>query len=296
MRELDVKPGFACNNNCVFCLNQEKKFCAVFPLEDILGRIAQAARKGCAKLIISGGEPSISPNFFTILDFAKKNGYREIELQTNARMLSYEAFVEKLLARRPVSYKFLISLHFPDKKLQKKYTRADGFDQVIGGIKNLVKHGLPVRINTVVMKPNLKLLGDVTAVVRSIGVKSQQFRMVSGQNFRERYAEFVPPMSDAAREIRKVIKKNRDALNFAIHELPLCVVGKDMEEYMSPPTNPERDNLSIGNIVVPSPAIMRKQFVFAGCCAACSIRAACKGVRSDYAELYGLTEVKPLRK
>jgi len=294
MRELDVKTGFACNNNCVFCLCRKHSKYPAFPLDEIKNQIKKSAGRGGKRLIISGGEPSISPDFFTILRYGKECGFRDVEIQTNGRMLYYEAFLKKILDVRPVHYMFLVSLHFPDKKLHQRYIRADGFDQVIAGITNLVKNDLPFVINTVVMKQNLGLLGDVTELVQSIGAKRQQFRMIDGYSFRKNFRDFVPPMKKAALGIRKAIEKNKqDDFKFFVRELPLCVLGKDMKNYLAPLTSSERSNMRIGNIVKTFDTIRREKFVFADSCGVCSHRAACMGVRKTYAQLYGLAELKP---
>jgi MoaA/NifB/PqqE/SkfB family radical SAM enzyme len=296
MQQFEVKTGYACNNNCIFCLNQNKKYYKAFPLDDIFRYIRQAASRGCWQLIISGGEPLISPHFFDILDYARGCGFRKIDIQTNARMLCYEAFVEKMLRIGPLKYYFLVSLHFPDKRLHNFYTRAEGFDETIAGIKNLARKNLGLMLNTVIMKQNLKLLEDITAFGRSLGAKRHQLRMIDSNLLKGLFHDFVPTMRDAAREVRAIISKSKGLTEFSVHEIPLCVLGEDMKEYLSPAVNPERKNLTIGNIVVASDMIVKNQFSFSDCCEACRYRSACYGIRNEYGRRYGFAELKPIRK
>jgi MoaA/NifB/PqqE/SkfB family radical SAM enzyme len=297
MQVFDIKLGFACNNHCLCCLVEHVKEYRAFPWKMLTRHIENSAQSGCRNLIVSGGEPSVNPDFIKLLHFAKDAGFQAIQIQTNGRMMSYEAFVKKIMEVRPMRYSFLISLHFPEKELYNSYTRSDGFDQVISGIKNLVKNGLSLKINTVVMKPNLGLLGDITDLVRSLGVKRQQFRMIDGHGVREYYDKFVPPISTAARSIRRVIEKNKCGdFKLDVHELPLCVLGRDMESHMSPPVNPDRVNMSLGSTTVKFTRVMEESFVFSDRCAACSYRSTCKGIRKGYSKIYGFDELKPIKK
>jgi len=81
MQELDVKVGYVCNNNCLFCLNKDKRYFKEYPLEVLKNQIDVSAKNGCQKLIISGGEPLISRHFFDLLNFAKEKGIKRIEIQ-----------------------------------------------------------------------------------------------------------------------------------------------------------------------------------------------------------------------
>jgi MoaA/NifB/PqqE/SkfB family radical SAM enzyme len=293
MRQLDIKTGYTCNNNCVFCLNRNKKSYGEYPLEALTGQIDKSARKGCRYLIISGGEPLISPNFLKILNSARDSGIKVIEIQTNARMLCYAEFLAEILKVQPVEYRFLVSLHFPDKKLQKKYCRDDGFEQVICGIKNLLKNKLSVRINTVIMKQNLGLLGEVTSILKGIGAGSQQFRMIDGDNLGERFHGFVPRMSEAAAKVNKIIRENGNKFEIAVHEFPVCILGREMRKYLTVPPNPQRENFAIGNKVFMSDQIAKYQFVFSGGCRDCPDRPVCSGIRKGYASHYGFSELRP---
>jgi len=312
--ELEVRPGYACNNNCVFCVNRRCHYKS-FPLEVITGQITDWSRRGCKNLVITGGDPLISPDFFKILNFAKENGFKRIEIQTNGRMLCYEEFVKKIMEVQPMRYEFFVSLHFSDKESHKKYTRADGFEQVIAGIKNLLKNNLSVSISTVVMKQNLDCLGDVTDLLRSMETRKlqlkQQFRQIDGYSVREHFKDFVPQMSTVARKIRKVIKDNCKDIRFVVNEIPLCILGKDMEGYMTTPTNPQRVNPMMESVVpsvrqgkfklksdfkiIALSQMMKNMFVFSDRCAVCSCRAACKGIRRDYSEVYGFSELRPIK-
>jgi len=297
MKELDIKVGYACNNACVFCLNKDKRYFQEYSIKILKNQIKKSTDKECKKLIISGGEPLISKNFFELINFAKINGINTIEIQTNGRMLCYEEFMKKINAFRPMS--FLVSLHFPDKKLYKKYCQSDGFDQVIDGIKNLVKHGYNFNVNTVVMKLNMHYLEEIVEKLREIGVKNIQYRFIDGKNIlnefgKNKYKKFVPKYSEVVETIKRIIRRNKN-INIRLNEFPVCIIGESLIKNLAPSTNIERENLSLDNKVHMSDEIMSQQFVFPNC-KECMYRSICKGIRKEYYKIYGGKEINPIIK
>lgn len=297
MKELDIKVGYACNNACVFCLNKDKRDFKAYPIKVLKNQIKRSVNKGCQKLIISGGEPLISKNFFKLLEFAKSSGINVIEVQTNGRMLYYEEFIKKINAFKSIS--FLVSFHFPNSALYKKYSRSDGFSQVMGGIKNLIKHGYIFNVNTVVMKLNMDYLKEIVEVLKNIGVKNIQYRFIDGKNIlsehgKEEYKKFVPKYAEVTGIIREIVSQNKD-INIRLNEFPVCVIGEDLVNNLAPATNKERENLSLGNKVFMSNEIMKKQFVFPNC-DGCLYRSTCKGIRKEYYKIYGAKEITPIIK
>jgi len=297
MKELDIKVGYLCNNACVFCLNKDKRYFKEYPIEILKNQIKKSIDRGCGKLIISGGEPLISKNFFELLNFAKINHIHTIEIQTNGRMLCYKEIISKLNKFKPIS--FLVSLHFPNKKLYEKYCQSDGFSQVINGIKNLVEYGYDFNVNTVVMKPNMPYLEKIVERLRKIGVKNMQYRFIDGRNIlngsgKDEYKRFVPKYSEVIKTIRKIIKKNKD-ININLNEFPVCIIGEDLINNLAPLTNLERENLSLDSKVHMSNEIMSQQFVFPNC-KECIYRSICKGIRKEYYKIYGDKEINPIIK
>ena len=52
-----------CNNHCRFCLDAEAFDGSHLPRAEIEGQIASGADAGATRLILSGGEPTIHPDF-----------------------------------------------------------------------------------------------------------------------------------------------------------------------------------------------------------------------------------------
>ncbi|MDD4062718.1 MAG: radical SAM protein, partial [Candidatus Pacebacteria bacterium] len=195
MKELDIKIGYNCNNNCLFCLNKDKRGFD-HNLLNLKNQIKKSADAGCEKIIISGGEPLIYDSFFEILNFAKFNGIRFCEIQTNGRMLSYDDFVKEI-KNIFEDASFLVSFHYPDAEMYKKYSRSDGFRQVLKGLNNLKNHKLKVTTNTVLFKGNYMELPKIVDILDKYGCDSIQFRFIDGRNVFDQFHDFVPKMKES---------------------------------------------------------------------------------------------------
>ena len=291
MEEFDIKVGYSCNNRCVFCLNKDKWDFHQYPIAVLKNKIASISKKGCQRLIISGGEPLISEYFFEIADFAKRKGIKTIEVQTNARMLCYDDLVKKLEQFQPIS--FLISFHFPNAKLYKKYCQTDGFDQVVSGIKNLIKYKLNFTVNTVIMKPNLSHLGKMLLFLKKLGVKRVQYRFIDGKNVIDSYKKFVPKISSSAKVIEEIIEENPD-INIGLNEFPFCVMEEKYRKNIVL-MNPKRLNLTIQKELLNSQKIWEKKFIHPNC-KNCKYLVSCRGIRKEYYQFYGKKEFNPIIK
>ena len=94
-----------CNLNCPVCFAQsgthQKGFRTLEEIEKMLD--AAVANEGQPDVVqISGGEPTIHPQFFEVLDAARKRPIRHLMLNTNGLRIAYEAgFAERLAEYGP---------------------------------------------------------------------------------------------------------------------------------------------------------------------------------------------------
>lgn len=158
MERLDLKVGFGCNNNCVFCAQANRKKFGDNSTSENKENLKKGYEKGKRKVVFTGGEPLIRDDIFELLDYARELGYKSIQVQTNARMLAYPEFARKIVN---VVDEVVPALHGPNQEIHDSQTRAKGsFDQTVSGIKNLAnlreKSSSSVKIysNTVVNQLN----------------------------------------------------------------------------------------------------------------------------------------------
>lgn len=144
-----------CNNNCLFC---KKPSDATNSFEVISEKIKELKKNGAVRIVISGGEPTIEPLLFEILELVKKEDM-EIKLKTNARMLSNPFFCRRVYSAGVRTISVPIFSNKP--AVHDKVTKVNGsLNQSLRGIDNWKKIGGEVEIRTVLFDENKKNLSE----------------------------------------------------------------------------------------------------------------------------------------
>jgi len=246
MKRLDLKTGFLCNNNCLFCVQADNK-CKGNRSFDELKKDMLDARKRCDSIVLTGGEISIRKDFFDIIKFAKKIGYINIQIQTNGRMFSSMNFCKKTIDAGATE--FSPALHGYCAAQHDYLTRAPGsFNQVIKAIKNLKILGVKVLVNTVVVKSNYRNLPKIAKLLVNLKVDQFQFAFVHAMgNAGKNFDSIVPYVSLAAPYIHKGLQIGIDAgISVMAEAMPYCVM-KGYEDY-------------VAEKIIPSTEIKGKEF------------------------------------
>lgn len=158
-----------CNNNCSFCLAGHVKEKFMFGLDDLRQDLIDGIREGNSRLILSGGEASINRNIIEIISFAKKLGYKKIQLITNGRMLSNKQFVLQLRSAGLDEATFSIHSHLPH--VHDELTCVPGsFKHAVSGLINAIRCGLIVNVDIVLNSMNVKTLRETILFFNKLGV------------------------------------------------------------------------------------------------------------------------------
>ncbi len=130
-----VRLTSACNNNCIFCLDSETQNSSNVPASAIMAEIRAGRENGATRLILSGGEATLHPDYIEILRFASTLGYRRIQTVSNGRMFAYTDFLEKAVGAGLQEITF--SMHGDTPGLHDAQTRVPGsFAQALAGLIN----------------------------------------------------------------------------------------------------------------------------------------------------------------
>ena len=84
-----VRLSYDCNNHCTFCLDSNAHDGTMRNNLDIKVQIIEGRKKGMSRLILSGGEPTMHPNFLDFVKLGKRAGYPKVQTVTNGRMFKY---------------------------------------------------------------------------------------------------------------------------------------------------------------------------------------------------------------
>ena len=166
-----VRLTFDCNDRCVFCLDAHTHDGTVRAREEIKQQILDGRRKGAERLILSGGEPTIHPDFVDFVRLGRLAGYRKVQTVTNGRMFAYGEFLRRSLDAGLGEITF--SIHGPNAKIHDALVGTRGaFDEEVIGLKRALADGRPiVNIDVCVNRGNVKQLPELLATFTAMGVR-----------------------------------------------------------------------------------------------------------------------------
>ncbi len=166
-----VRLTFDCNDRCVFCLDAHTHDGTVRAREEIKQQILDGRRKGAERLILSGGEPTIHPDFIDFVRLGRLAGYRKVQTVTNGRMFAYGEFLRRSLDAGLGEITF--SIHGPNAKIHDALVGTRGaFEEEVKGLQRALADGRPiVNIDVCVNRGNVKQLPELLATFTAMGVR-----------------------------------------------------------------------------------------------------------------------------
>ena len=179
MIDFDFKTGWltlnrTCNLRCKWCYARDTEYKSsltmskdlAFELIDFFDSI------NVKHIILIGGEPTIHPDFFEIIEYAKEKKIK-CALVTNGLMFNNDEFIDKYKSVGMNS----VSLSFKgeDEKTYKEITGFDGFQETIDIIKKLVSSDISVSVSMVLTENNMNSFTDVIPTLLNAGVRRFHF-------------------------------------------------------------------------------------------------------------------------
>ena len=295
MKKADIKTGFLCNNNCLFCVQgHKKKFGDKSTTE--LKSILDKAAKDCEIAVFTGGEPTIRQDIFELVRYAKKLGFKTIQIQSNGRMFAYSDFCQKMIAAG--ANEFALALHGHTAELHNYLTQAESFQQTVSGIRNLKELNQVVITNTVITKSNYRHLPEITKLLLSLEVDQVQLAFVHAIGAAEKnFDKVVSRMSLVVPYIEKsLVIGEKMKKNVMIEGIPVCFLEKYKEcisEYVIPDTKIFDLGITIDDYKK-SRLVEGKSRGLA--CKKCKYFNQCEGSWREYPEKFGWDEFKAIKK
>lgn len=294
MKKADIKTGFLCNNNCLFCVQgPEKKKFGNKKTEE-LKEIIQKAKKGCDTIVFTGGEPTIRKDLPELVALAKKLGFKTIQIQSNGRMFAYEKFCRDMVDAG--ANEFALALHGHTEELHDFLTGAKSFRQVVAGIRTLRKMGQSVITNTVITKSNYRHLPEIAKLLIGLDVDQMQFAFVhavgaAGNNF----DSVVPRVEMVVPYVKKAIDIGRLFGKPVMTEgIPFCMLP-GYEQSISETIMPDMKIFDQKTVVEDYKKMRVDDDKAKGPdCAKCLYNAVCEGPWKEYPAAFGWDEFRPV--
>lgn len=170
-----LRASTKCNCKCEMCDNWRIKEASVDWLSMKPNIFLQLAEAGCREVRLTGGEPTINPSFFELVQTIQENGMNASVI-TNGSMLDEELVSSLSDAGLKL---VIVSVDSPKQGVHDKIRGFDGiFVRAINGIRNCADEGIPVRVNTVVSNRNYSDLPELVELVASKGASEMSLTPV----------------------------------------------------------------------------------------------------------------------
>jgi MoaA/NifB/PqqE/SkfB family radical SAM enzyme len=295
----DIPVWNKCGNRCVMCANtvsfnrgpsaRYRLAAQIKRYESYLaGARAYAKNAGNpAALNLTGGEPTLNPEFLKLLAyFRKRTPGRELALLSNGRRFAYGEFARAALLAGGAPFSVAISLHGRGPAGHDAVTRVPGsFRQTLAGLRNLFEHkrsGQTVEIRLVLHR------GSVGNLKGLLGLLLKEFSGFAGWRVVALHYELVGRAARGSKELDLGLETSAAAVNgcaplikkfpeFRLYHFPLCLLKPELRPLAWVSLPPEDRSY-------PAP------------CGACRARSRCVGLTPLYLARFGTAGIRPLEK
>ncbi|MBL7051138.1 radical SAM protein [Candidatus Woesearchaeota archaeon] len=212
-----------CNAKCKYCLYEKKR--EHLPLEDIKKIVTEAKEIGIECVTITGGEPSLHPQFFEILDYITSQGL-SIGLISNGFQMNKEK-VKKILDYGIVYPWTSIDSH--DEEINDKSRGKNAYKYSIEFIKMIreIKPEQYIGVISIITQYNInsyektadflvnELKFNMLRVDRPVIINQAEKNNISNEHITKKYLELC----------KELVKKNEDIIKPVMfshgHECPI---------------------------------------------------------------------------
>lgn len=222
--------GTFCNYDCEFCYYKDMLDIKT-PWEIVQKRIDHLVSYGITQVDLSGGESSVSPDWFRILDYCNTRFERISCLSHGGRFANKEFLQE---SRDRGLKEILFSLHGATADTHDSITgRKGSFERILQGIENAQELGMMVRTNATVYYRNYhQLENEYADLLNRINPTEANFLTLNyWGDFNVIDFENVS-YQDMANGIMACIDKLKDGIDINIRYAPYCYF-KGYEKYIA---------------------------------------------------------------
>jgi cyclic pyranopterin phosphate synthase len=314
-----VSIGAVCNNNCVFCMEEDRdgRYINNSAMTRERVRWIVEGHRGAEEVCFTSGEPTTRPELPEFVGWAKQLGYRRISLMTNGRRLSHLPYAAALV--KAGLNRVYISIHGHTKKLHEGLTRTpESFEQTVGGLDSIAKlkrFGVELHTSTVVTDRNLPHMLDIYRFLRAHGVDQVVFNVMQANGRANTYFEQIfPRYTDIAATFRRFLDDVGETKPMAfLVDIPLCTTEAiadfnrgfveryrhfDLASQAALPDvrMPERAQGGGGKglVLVTRQDLDEAEREKRAACAQCRYDRHCEGVWRNYVKRYGWDEFTPV--
>lgn len=318
---LHVSIGAICNNNCVFCMEEDRegRYVNNSAMTKQRVRWMLEQHRGAEEVCFTSGEPTTRPELPEFVTWARELGYERISMMTNGRRFAHFPYAVALV--KAGMNRVYVSIHGHEKKLHEGLTRTpDSFEQTVAGIDSIAKlsrFGVELHTSTVLTDRNLPYLKEIYSFLRSRGVHQVVFNVMQANGRANTYFEQIfPKYTEIAERFRAFLSEidETSAMAFLV-DIPLCttegisdfnrgfvekhfhydIESQAILDGFSPETR-RAEGKGKGLVLLMREDLDSAERTKQPSCQSCRYDRQCEGVWRNYTRRYGWDEFVPVSK
>ena len=290
---LELALDYRCNLRCLGCHACDAAGESMSSTAAVRA-LREGRRRGCSRLWLGGGEPTLRADLLALVRAARAMGYVEVLLQTNGVRLSYPAYRDAVLAAGVTEVRF--NVKSSRAELHDRLSQGECHRFLLAALGGLVGAPVIVSADVLLARSSLPDLPDVVSFYGGRGVTRMVLWLLSASDGEDpevtreipSFTEVIPWLTLADGQAR------RSAVELHSLHTPLCVLPPALRHLFWPAS-------SLGLIVTGpdggSFALETSPFEsgpFLDGCGACAERPRCGGPRADYVRIHGGAELVPV--
>jgi len=316
---LHLHIGQLCNNDCLFCFEEDRELRFVvnsaMTLEratEILSRERQVS--GLEEVVFTSGEPTLLESLPQLVSVARALEYRNIALMTNGRRLGHPGYLASLVEAGLNQVQ--VGLHGGKASTHDGITSSEGsFQQTLRGLEALSgfsRGAIQLSTSTVMVRENLAELSLILELASRVGAQTARFEVLQAsgrvlQNF-ERLFPSYPEVVKGLKELPASIDRGP---KIEVHGLPPCASlelpfawVQALEPHRSVEVDdgmPSAQASGCGKpsadgrfVVIESEQLLARPRIKRSECKECSLEDRCPGVEREYISHFGWSQLDPV--
>jgi MoaA/NifB/PqqE/SkfB family radical SAM enzyme/SAM-dependent methyltransferase len=290
--------GEQCNNDCPMCSNTGEAGLFFHSTETLLGRAAFLHRCGFRRAVVTGGEPTIHPGFWTVVERLHADGFTW-DINTHGRTFAKDGFVRRAVQHGLTRAIVSLHSHVPATSAALFGTRENAHHETVAGIDRLAEADVELTLNCVLTRLNLRELEDFLRTEHArLGARAAfKFVFPSTLGKGGPWAGIATLRYDDVRETVQRLRSTALELGARVffESFPNCILGDPGSVNLGRSSFGETHYLddATGDRIYSMRHIEADLSAFAEVCRRCSALPHCPGVSRRYAKRYGTGELAP---
>lgn len=301
MKNIYLAIWYQCNQKCLgcpVCQNENKdKRLSLDEIVLYLNEISDCLQPGVqAEVTLSGGEPTLHPEFFEILEELKIRGFF-VALLTNADRFGNRDFCDRFLNHVDISrFTVITTIHGSRQDIHEQQNDSAGsFDRSIRGLQYLSFRGVNVSIKHCITAENYEDTADFIRFIDdsfhpsvSIQLWGLDYAGLTCEQAAKLYAPFSQMRSDIEDGLDAYLElRQRNYRCLTLHNLPLCCIDPYYWELMPDAAHDGSVYFEYFDPTTQKYNVGDNSGKFSSNCVTCSVNQYCCGTYRSLFEYFG---------